>query len=91
MSTIIKIEVTQQDINEGRATGPHSKCAVELAAARAFGQPAFCGYTVLTYQGAYGAYRLPEEARTFITAFEEAMKRRDKSALRPFAFKVQPD
>jgi hypothetical protein len=89
MSKTITVDVTQDDIDQGKCSNVRD-CAVARATARALdmNEGVMFGSTI-AYLGVLTPtepVRLPEEVKTFITAFDS------REAVKPFSFSLEiPD
>jgi hypothetical protein len=78
----MRIEVTQEDINEGCQSSCMS-CPIALAIARAYGCAAEVGNVSVRVEG-FGGFRLPQEAINFIDQFDN----HGPAAVAPFSFEL---
>lgn len=78
--TTYEVEVTEEDIKQGEQYSTQL-CAVALAASRALGRRANCGFTALSVAGK--DFHLPEVVSDWIKAFDAS-----KSNVGPIKFEM---
>ena len=69
--TAVRVQVTQQDIDDGKA-GEAYRCPVALAARRAFPRQHVRVYApcIMLIESGYPTFDLPSEARRFVDRFD---------------------
>lgn len=84
---MMKIEVTQDDINKGKQSNPES-CAIARAVKRIAGDhPHVDGSSIdVTIAGRWCVYNVPKTVSTFVDRFDT-----DKKAVKPFVFTARLD